>query len=93
MPLDLPYSPNCLGLSPVELLQRLIRFDTTNPPGNERECINYIAGLLTEMGCHVTLRGRSASRPNLIARLPGAGNAPPLLLYGHVDVVNTAKQR
>ena len=92
-PLDLPYSPNCLGLSPVELLQRLIRFDTTNPPGNERECINYIAGLLTEMGCHVTLLGRSASRPNLIARLPGAGNAPPLLLYGHVDVVNTAKQR
>ena len=24
---------------PVELLQRLVRFDTTNPPGNERECV------------------------------------------------------
>jgi hypothetical protein len=23
---------------PVELLQHLIRFDTTNLPGNEREC-------------------------------------------------------
>ena len=81
------------SLSPVELLQRLVRFDTTNPPGNERECINYIAGLLTEMECPVTLLGRSASRPNLVARLPGSGNAPPLLLYGHVDVVNTANQR
>jgi hypothetical protein len=23
---------------PVEILQRLLRFDTSNPPGNEREC-------------------------------------------------------
>ena len=80
------------SLSPVELLQRLVRFDTTNPPGNERECIDYLAGLLDEIGCPATLLGRSASRPNLVARLPGAGSAPPLLLYGHVDVVNTANQ-
>ena len=26
-------------------------------------------------------------RPNLVARIPGRGEAPPLLLYGHVDVV------
>ena len=74
------------------MLQRLVRFDTTNPPGNERECIDYLAGILAEIGCPVTLLGRSAFRPNLVARLPGAGNAPPLLLYGHVDVVNTANQ-
>ena len=30
---------------------------------------------------------KSPGRPNLIARLPGEGNAPPLLLQGHVDVV------
>ena len=81
------------SLSPVELLQRLVRFDTTNPPGNERECINFIAGLLAEIGCPATLLGRSTSRPNLVARIRGAGTAPPLLLYGHVDVVNTANQR
>ena len=28
-----------------------------------------------------------SGRPNLIARLPGRGEAPPLLLQGHVDVV------
>jgi len=77
---------------PVELLQDLIRFDTTNPPGNERECIAYVNDLLAEAGCEVTLLGRSPERPNLITRLPGRGTAPPLLLYGHVDVVTTANQ-
>ncbi len=40
---------------PVELLQQLLRFDTTNPPGNERECVDWIAGLLTELGCEVKI--------------------------------------
>jgi acetylornithine deacetylase/succinyl-diaminopimelate desuccinylase-like protein len=71
----------------VELLQTLIRFDTTNPPGNEGECLNYIHRLLTEAGCDAQLVGRSPDRPNLIAGLRGQGEAPPLLLQGHVDVV------
>jgi len=72
---------------PVELLAQLLRFDTTNPPGNERECIDWIRGLLEGLGCEVRIVGRSPERPNLIARLAGAGAAPPLLLQGHVDVV------
>ena len=43
------------SLNPVELLQRLIRFDTTNPPGNERECVAYISNLLAEAGCDSTI--------------------------------------
>ena len=74
------------------MLQRLIRFDTTNPPGNERECVAYISNLLTEAGCDFTVVGSSPDHPNLIARLKGQGTAPPLLLYGHVDVVTTAAQ-
>ena len=73
--------------SPVELLQDLMRFDTTNPPGNEKECINYIQGILAEAGCETLLLGRSSARPNLIAKLDGRGQAPPILLHGHVDVV------
>jgi acetylornithine deacetylase/succinyl-diaminopimelate desuccinylase-like protein len=44
---------------------------------------------------HLLHRGtahRHADRPNLVARLPGRGVAPPLLLHGHVDVVTTAGQ-
>jgi acetylornithine deacetylase/succinyl-diaminopimelate desuccinylase-like protein len=72
---------------PLELLQRLLRFDTSNPPGNERECIEWIKGLLEALGCEVRILAREDERPNLIARIAGRGESPPLLLQGHVDVV------
>jgi acetylornithine deacetylase/succinyl-diaminopimelate desuccinylase-like protein len=81
-----------LWSQPAALLQRLIRFDTTNPPGNERECIAFIGGLLRDAGIEARLYAREPERPNLLARLPGRGAAPPLLLCGHVDVVSTAGQ-
>jgi acetylornithine deacetylase/succinyl-diaminopimelate desuccinylase-like protein len=84
--------PSAVYKQPAELLRRLIRFDTTNPPGNEAECISFIHGLLIEAGIKPTILGASPKRPNLIARLPGQGRASPLLLYGHVDVVTTEDQ-
>ena len=78
---------------PATLLQQLIRFDTTNPPGNEAECISFINSLLTKAGIKTKILARSPERPNLVARLPGRGSAPPLLLYGHVDVVTTENQQ
>jgi acetylornithine deacetylase/succinyl-diaminopimelate desuccinylase-like protein len=77
---------------PVELLQTLIRFDTTNPPGNEAGCIAYIDGLLKKADIDTALFAKDRGRPNLIARLKGQGKAAPLMLYGHVDVVPTSKQ-
>jgi acetylornithine deacetylase/succinyl-diaminopimelate desuccinylase-like protein len=77
---------------PAELLQHLIRFNTTNPPGNEVTCIRYINDLLQTAGIETTILAKDDNRPNLIARIPGNGTAPPLLLQGHVDVVTTAKQ-
>jgi len=73
-------------------LQNLIRFDTTNPPGNEAECIFYINGLLTGAGYKTKLFYKDSNRPNLIASLKGKDTAAPLLLYGHVDVVTTSGQ-
>jgi acetylornithine deacetylase/succinyl-diaminopimelate desuccinylase-like protein len=78
--------------NPIELLQKLIRFNTTNPPGNEAECISFINQLLTQAGIETKVLAKSPERPNLIARLPGQGKASPLLLYGHVDVVTTENQ-
>src|SRR5260370_25537686 len=77
---------------PAQLLQRLIRFNTTNPPGNEAACIQYIQSVLAEVGIESTLVAKDPQRPNLIARLKGRGDAVPLLLQGHVDVVTTAHQ-
>jgi acetylornithine deacetylase/succinyl-diaminopimelate desuccinylase-like protein len=72
---------------PVELLRQLLRFDTSNPPGDERACIEWIKGLLEGLGCEVRIVAERPERPNLIARLVGRGVSPPLLLQGHVDVV------
>lgn len=77
---------------PADLLRNLIRFDTTNPPGAEAPCIAYVESLLKAFGFETTLVGKDPNRPNLITRLCGIGNAPPLLLFGHVDVVPTADQ-
>ena len=78
---------------PAEILQHLIRFNTTNPPGNEASCINYINNLLAWAGIPTTILAYDASRPNLVGRLAGRGDAPPLLMYGHVDVVTAANQK
>lgn len=79
-------------MTPAELLQHLIRFDTTNPPGNEAECIAFVRGLLDEAGVPSEVYAKDPARPNLVARLAGKGSSPPLLLQGHVDVVTTSGQ-
>jgi acetylornithine deacetylase/succinyl-diaminopimelate desuccinylase-like protein len=80
-------------LDAAELLQKLIRFDTTNPPGNEAECVQFIRGLLSAAGIETAVFAKTPERPSLIARIAGEGKAPPLLLYGHVDVVTTEDQQ
>ena len=71
----------------VELLQRLIRFNTVNPPGNERAAQEFLKEILENAGFEVELLGATAERPNLIARLRGASDGPTLTYLGHVDTV------
>jgi acetylornithine deacetylase/succinyl-diaminopimelate desuccinylase-like protein len=73
-----------------ELLPSLIRFNTVNPPGNERAAQEHLAGLLGAAGFECELIGAVEERPNLIARLraPGGGDGGPTLCYlGHLDTV------
>src|SRR5713101_4163865 len=78
--------------SVASLTQQLIKFDTTNPPGNEAACIQMLEQLLREAGLETVVDGVRPERPNLVARVAGRGEAPPLLLQGHVDVVTTTGQ-
>jgi acetylornithine deacetylase/succinyl-diaminopimelate desuccinylase-like protein len=71
----------------VELLQRLIRFDTVNPPGDEREAQEFLRGYLEEAGFECELLGLEEGRPNLLARLRGASDGPTLGYLSHVDTV------
>lgn len=80
------------AVDPIVLLQELIRFPTENPPGDVRHCVGFIQDLLGVFGIDSTIYARDELRPNLVARLRGRGVAPPLLLYGHVDVVPVSGQ-
>src|SRR5256884_206132 len=78
--------------APAGLLRDLIRFDTTNPPGDEGPCLAHLRALFDAHGVSTAMLGASPERPNLVVRVPGRGEAPPLLMQGHVDVVTTAGQ-
>ncbi|MGB2711488.1 MAG: M20/M25/M40 family metallo-hydrolase [Conexibacter sp.] len=71
----------------TELLRELVRFDTVNPPGNERPAQEHLLGYLTGAGFDCELLGATPERPNLVARLRGAAEGPTLCFLGHVDTV------
>jgi acetylornithine deacetylase/succinyl-diaminopimelate desuccinylase-like protein len=71
----------------VELLQRLIRLDTVNPPGNETQAADLLRDDLEANGVQVELYAKIPERANLVARIPGRGDGPRLLLLSHTDTV------
>ncbi len=71
----------------VELLQQLIRFNTVNPPGNERPAIEHLERYLAAAGFATEVLAAEPERPNLVATLEGAADGPVLCLLGHVDTV------
>jgi acetylornithine deacetylase/succinyl-diaminopimelate desuccinylase-like protein len=70
----------------TDLLQRLIRVDTTNPPGNETAAAELLRDYLAANGVESQLIAKTPERANLVARIAGGGG-PSLLLLCHTDVV------
>jgi len=71
----------------VDLLQRLIRLDTTNPPGSETAAAELLREYLEAAGVECALHARVPERANLVARIRGTGDGPSLALLSHTDVV------
>jgi len=71
----------------VNTLQALVRFDTTNPPGNETPCAAYVRDRLASEGIAATVLEPAPGRGCVIARLKGDGSEQPMLLLSHLDVV------
>jgi acetylornithine deacetylase/succinyl-diaminopimelate desuccinylase-like protein len=71
----------------TDVLGRLVRFNTVNPPGNERPAIEFLAEYLLKAGFEVELLSASEDRPNLVATLGDADDGPSLCFLGHVDTV------
>ncbi|MFL6567324.1 MAG: M20 family metallopeptidase [Burkholderiales bacterium] len=75
------------GPEAISLTRSLLRFDTVNPPGRERDCARYAGGLLEEWGYRVDYHEYADSRTSVIARAGGSDAKAPLCLTGHLDVV------
>ena len=82
---------NQLQHDAVELLQRYLRVDTTNPPGNESRAIDFFAEVLKKEGIPFETAEKVPGRGNLWARLKG-GSKPALILLNHTDVVPATQE-
>jgi acetylornithine deacetylase/succinyl-diaminopimelate desuccinylase-like protein len=71
----------------TELLQRLVQFNTVNPPGNEEPVQHWLRDLLEAAGFECEVLAAVPGRPNLVARLRAPSDGPTLCLLGHVDTV------
>jgi succinyl-diaminopimelate desuccinylase len=71
----------------LELTRDLLSFNTINPPGQERECAQYLGKMLEDGGFKVAYYDFDESRTSLIARLEGRRDKPPICFSGHLDTV------
>jgi len=85
----LPSPPMDLQAEATDVLSRLIRFDTVNPPGAERACQEWLKAYLEDAGleCELHTPDEAPDRPNLVARLRGDADGPVLGYLSHVDTV------
>ncbi|MCX7958076.1 MAG: M20/M25/M40 family metallo-hydrolase [Deltaproteobacteria bacterium] len=70
----------------VGILSELIKINTSNPPGDEIEAIEYCARYIKGCGIEPRVIESSHKRGNLVARIKGSGRTP-FLLTGHIDTV------
>ena len=80
------------GGETIALLQRLIRFDTRNPPGNEKEAADFLVDLFSGEGIEARAYEASPGRAQVFARLKGSGAKRPVMLLAHMDVVGVERE-
>jgi succinyl-diaminopimelate desuccinylase len=68
------------------LLERLVAFDTQNPPGREAEAARFLAQDVAAFGFTAELQVVGEGRANVVARLDN-GPGPTLALNSHIDTV------
>jgi acetylornithine deacetylase/succinyl-diaminopimelate desuccinylase-like protein len=75
----------------LQHLQRMIRMNTSNPPGNEMPVGKYLDSVLTAAGIETHLFEPAPGRAAFVARIKGTGAKQPVILMGHMDVVGVEK--
>ena len=71
----------------VDLMQKYLRINTSNPPGNEIEAARWFKSVFDQYGIQNEIFEYKPGRANIIARLKGNGSKRPIMLLNHSDVV------
>jgi acetylornithine deacetylase/succinyl-diaminopimelate desuccinylase-like protein len=87
------YVPKPERITPeIVLLQKYIRVNTTNPPGNEIEAARFLAAVLEKDGLHAEVIESAPGRGNVYARIKGRRAGEGLLLLNHMDVMPASNE-
>jgi acetylornithine deacetylase/succinyl-diaminopimelate desuccinylase-like protein len=71
----------------------LIQINTSNPPGNETQVVEYIKKVFAAEGIPTETFALDPNRANLVARLKGNGSKRPVLIMAHTDVVGVQREK
>ncbi len=80
----------------IALTQKVIRFNSENPPGNELELAKFIEADMRSLGLQVKIHTFAKNRPNIVATLPGTlprklAAQQAILITPHFDTVPIGK--
>ena len=83
-----PAAAQTLDREPIRWLRDYLEIDTTNPPGNEAEAVEFLAALLGAEGLEPRRLTSPGGRTSLYARWsPPSSDGRALVLLHHIDVV------
>ncbi len=71
----------------IELTKKLIKYNTINPPGNERPAAEFVGNILADNGFGVRYHKLSDNRLSIVAEKGLSAKGLPIVFSGHIDVV------
>ena len=73
--------------NPLQLTRDLLAFNTINPPGQEKDCAEFLGRMLQNAGFTVAYHAFEPTRTSVIATIGGRQDKPPICFTGHIDIV------
>ena len=71
----------------ISLTQKLLAFNTVNPPGNEYKAAEFVGDLLARNGFQVDYLPFEENRMNIVAEKGCSDGMDPIVFTGHFDTV------
>lgn len=76
----------------ITLTQKLIRIDSSNPPGKEKKVALFIQDYLKSLKVPVKIYSFKKDRPNVVTELRSLDSKKKLLITAHIDTVPAKKE-